>query len=250
VSARRQRFGAITTGIACLAILVAACPDKAAQADLAATRDDTILQVDPTTGDAGRVTADSLVTLIVSAGPDQVELPADVIGLERLDAQNRLSELKFRNLTFEFVGSGTVPENRVVGLEPEVGTRVSIDSPVTVFISAGPQDVQIPADLVGKSQDAAQSQLSDDQLQLVPQFRDDVLPPDDPRIGQVTRSNPAPGQFVKQGSTVEVFIGVAQEEAPPTETTPVPTSETTQPTTEVTQPSSETTAAPTSEADG
>jgi serine/threonine-protein kinase len=207
-----------------------------------------VIGTDPPAGT--EVNADSLVTLIVSAGPDQVELPADVIGLERLDAQNRLSELKFRNLTFEFVGSGTVPENRVVGLEPEVGTRVSIDSPVTVFISAGPQDVQIPADLVGKSQDAAQSQLSDDQLQLVPQFRDDVLPPDDPRIGQVTRSNPAPGQFVKQGSTVEVFIGVAQEEAPPTETTPVPTSETTQPTTEVTQPSSETTAAPTSEADG
>jgi serine/threonine-protein kinase len=207
-----------------------------------------VIGTDPPAGT--EVNADSLVTLIVSAGPDQVELPADVIGLERLDAQNRLSDLKFRNLTFEFVGSGTVPENRVVGLEPEAGTRVSIDSPVTVFISAGPQDVQIPLDLVGKSQDAAQSQLSDDQLQLVPQFRNDPLPPDDPRIDQVTRSNPAPGQFVKQGSIVEVFIGVAQEEAPTTETTAEPNTETTQPTTEVTQPTSETTAAPTSDTSG
>ncbi len=179
-----------------------------------------VIRTEP--GENAEVNKGTQVLLIVSTGPDQVEIPL-LAGMDQATASSTLTGLNFSDVEFQSEGSGTVDVGRVIRSEPPAGQRESIDATIIVFISSGPAQVQVPA-VVGLSREAAEAQLTGEDFQLVVQFVEQPLAPGDERIGLVVNTNPGPGSTVQQGSTIMVAIGVEQPEEPTT------TTSTTQPT--------------------
>ena len=159
------------------------------------------------------VNTGSQVRLIVSQGPDQVEIPL-LAGQQRNAATSILQQAQFNNLSFVDESSGSVPNGQVIRTEPPAGQRESLDTTIVIFVSSGPGQVQIPQ-LNGLSMEAAQEALTGDALQLVPEFVEQELPIGDENIGLVLGTNPGAGSTINQGTNVQVFIGIEGDEEPP-----------------------------------
>jgi eukaryotic-like serine/threonine-protein kinase len=164
----------------------------------------------------------SQVILIVSTGPSQVEMPL-LAGQDEATAVAILGDAHFNTDTIEIrnEGSGTVPAGQVIRTEPPAGQLASVDSPVIIYVSSGPAQVQVPR-VIDLSREAAEAQLTGDDLQLVVQFVEKALQPGDGQIGLVVSTNPGPGSMVAQGSTILVEIGVEGQPAPTTTQTTQP----------------------------
>ncbi|MEU3307627.1 Stk1 family PASTA domain-containing Ser/Thr kinase [Nocardiopsis sp. NPDC006832] len=95
------------------------------------------------------------VTLTVSKG---IPVPS-LAGEERADAESTLEEL---GLTVEIVeeDSENVDEGQVIDQTPDTGTNVGPGSTVTLTVSTGPPDVEIP-DVVGEKIKDAREALED-----------------------------------------------------------------------------------------
>jgi serine/threonine-protein kinase len=165
----------------------------------------------------------SQVLLIVSNGPDQVEIPV-LAGLQEADATAAMQAALFKSFQFQQENSGIVPQGQVIRSEPPAGQLESIDTTITIFVSAGPGEVQIPQ-IFGLSREAAEQALTTNDLQLVPEFLEQPVKPEDGGVGLVVNVNPGPGSTVRQGSTVQVWIGVESQDT----TTTVPDGSTTVP---------------------
>ena len=140
------------------------------------------------------------------------------------------------NVEIRSEGSATVPPGQVIRSEPPANQMASVDSVITLYVSSGPAQVQVPR-VVGLSREAAEAALTADDLQLIPQFVDVPLQPGDPRIGLVIDTNPPVGSTIFQGSTVQVRIGIEMQDTTTTPSTTQPTTAST----DTTQPSSSTT---------
>ncbi len=171
------------------------------------------------------------VLIIVSSGPDQVEIPV-LAGQDEVTANQTLQNAGFQNIEIRPEGSGRVEAGRVIRTEPPEGQKQSLDLPIIVYVSSGPAQVPVPR-VEGLSPEAAQAQLEGDELQLIVQLVPQQLQPGDQRIGLVLSTNPGPGSQVPQGSTILVQFGV-EVENPPTSDTTTPTTDTTA-TTETTE---------------
>jgi len=198
---------------------------------------DQVIRTDPEAGED--VNTNSQVKLIVSSGPDQIAMPS-LQGMSEAQASDVLNGSGFTNFIFERRGSATVPEGQIIESSPPPGQPTSPDQAIKIVVSSGPQQVQIPP-LAGKDQATAEKALRD--LELVPEFQQFDVAPDDPNVGLVVDTNPGAGQVAQQGQTVIVRIGRAQETTTTASTT---TTATTQPTTETTA----TTAASSSTSEG
>ena len=197
---------------------------------------DQVIRTDPEAGEM--VNTNSQVKLIVSQGPAQIAMP-NLSGLTQPQASDLMSADGFTNFTFESRGSATVPQGQIIETEPPPGQPTSPDQAIRIFVSSGPQQVQIP-NLAGKDQATAERALAD--LELVPEFQQVDLQPGDPNIGLVIDTNPGAGQVTQQGQKVIVRIGRESQET--TTTTEATTTTTTGSTTTTTESTS------TSEANG
>ncbi len=200
---------------------------------------DQVIRTEPEAGQ--RVNTNSQVKLIVSQGPAQVSMP-NLAGMSEPDASRLMTDATFTNFTFQPRGSASVPAGQIIGTEPPAGQPTAPDQAITIFVSSGPQPVQIPP-LAGKDQATAEKALTD--VELVPEFQPVDLQPGDPNIGLVIDTNPGAGQVTQQGQTVIVRIGQESQE---TTTTSESTTTTEQSTTETTDTTAESTS--TSENDG
>jgi len=180
-----------------------------------------VIRTEP--GENAEVNKGSQVVLIISTGPDQVEIPL-LAGMDEATANATLANLNFSSVEIRSEGSGVVPIGQVIRSEPPAGQLASIDDNVIVFVSSGPAQVQVPR-VIGLSREAAEAQLTGEDLQLVVQFQEQPLPPGDQGIGLVLNTNPGPDSIVLQGSTIIVLVGI--EGPPETTTTTQPPEETT-----------------------
>ncbi len=186
-----------------------------------------VIRTEP--GENATVNVNSQVVLVISNGPDQVEIPT-LAGLQVADATAAMEGATFTNFTFVSENSGVIPEGQVIRSEPPAGQRESLDSAITIFVSGGPGQVQIPQ-ILGLSREAAEQAVTADDLQLVPEFFEVPLAPGDGGIGIVVNVNPDPGQTVVQGQQIQIFIGVESTEPtePPDTTVPPDNPDTTEP---------------------
>lgn len=170
------------------------------------------------------------VILYISLGPDQVEIPV-LAGQDRAAASDAMTVAGFKSFGFVDQNTSKVPFGQVIRSEPPAGQREQVDSSITIIVSAGPGEVQVP-NVIGLSQEAAQQALGADGIELVPNFLEQGLQPGDPNIGLVVNSQPAVGQPLLQGSTVNVWIGVEAQNTtttvPETTTTTAPPDTTTE----------------------
>jgi serine/threonine-protein kinase len=150
----------------------------------------------------------STVQLTVSGGPEQVAVPP-VVGLTLASAQNRLEKVHLKSSQRE-ENSTTVDEGRVISASPGEGEKVDKGSTVTLVVSSGPEQVDVP-DVSGQSFDQAQSTLQNAGFRV---NRTDKESDQDP--GTVLSQNPKGGTQADSGSTVTLTVAkeAAQVDVP------------------------------------
>ena len=139
----------------------------------------------------------SAVSVVISLGPQPVEVPS-VIGLSQDEA---IAVLQSNQLQAEVVEqySDSVERGNVIRQEPGSGTQVPKDTTVTIFVSLGPREFEMP-NVIGMDGDAAEAQLEalglDVQvIQLPGQSGNDVVFQD-----------PGPGTIVRRGDDVKIYL--------------------------------------------
>jgi eukaryotic-like serine/threonine-protein kinase len=161
------------------------------------------------------VTKGTRVRLLVSAGPEQVTVP-NVTGLSRESAEAQLRDDGFRVGLVE--QESDEPEGDVISQNPGAGTELTRGGTVTITVSTGRPQVDVP-DVIGLKERSASSRLSSAGLAPVTQERTVTDPAQD---GVVVEQRPGPGTQVDRGRQVVIVIGVLEvTEPPPTTTTPV-----------------------------
>jgi beta-lactam-binding protein with PASTA domain/tRNA A-37 threonylcarbamoyl transferase component Bud32 len=159
--------------------------------------DGIVIRTDPS---AGRpVDRRSAVTVVVSSGPEQVDVP-DVTGQDEADAVAALREKGLTAVIHEKASSE--PEGTVVSQSPAGGLQVDQGSSVTILVSNG-KVKEIP-DVTGLSQAEAESQIED--AGFTPAIR--TRPTDQPdEVGSVLSQSPRGGAQRREGSTVTLTVG-------------------------------------------
>ncbi|WP_460747581.1 Stk1 family PASTA domain-containing Ser/Thr kinase [Nocardiopsis oceani] len=170
----------------------------------------TVLETDPEAG--AEIEATDSIVIYVSSGPGDLEIPS-VEGQSEADAMSTLTDAGFENVTTENRANETVAEGNAIGTEPSAGNQVAPSDEVTLIISSGPDQVQVP-DLQGMTQDQAQSALDSAGLSADFQEQEDGAPE-----GTVINQSPAADQSVNADTTVVVTLAVAPDEDPTDEPT-------------------------------
>lgn len=163
-----------------------------------------VIGQDPTGGTKAK--KGSTVTLTVSAGPQQVAVPP-VVGLTLSSARGRLQKAGLEASERE-ENSDTVAQGRVISVSPTEGQKVDKGSSVTLVVSSGKPQVQVP-DVVGKSFDEAQSALQAAGFKVT---RTDKESDKDP--GTVLAQNPKAGGRIDSGSTIALTVAKEPSQVP------------------------------------
>jgi beta-lactam-binding protein with PASTA domain len=142
----------------------------------------------------------------------------DVVGLTETDAKRRTRAASLRP-EIDRESSVKVPAGIVIRSDPSAGRPVDRRSAVTLVVSSGPEQVQVP-EVTGFDEEQAVAALRAKGLSAVVRERESSEPE-----GTVVSQSPLGGQEVDQGSTVTVFVsngrvkevpdvtGLAQSEA-------------------------------------
>ena len=128
--------------------------EKRFDEDIAAGK---ILESDPSGGD--KIDAGGSVKLIVSKGQERYVIPV-LTGLTPEAAIKSLTTqpLKSAGIVEEF--NSTIPKGLVISTNPSNGQKVKRDTPVTILVSKGVEEIALTT-YVGQSGDQAQNELTD-----------------------------------------------------------------------------------------
>ncbi|MFE7720409.1 Stk1 family PASTA domain-containing Ser/Thr kinase [Nocardia rhizosphaerihabitans] len=148
-----------------------------------------------------RIDEGSTVTLQVSTGPSQVQVPR-LAGLTQAEAEQKLNSIGLQlNPNVARKVSSTAETDKVISQEPSAGVRVDIDQPIVITIGSGPEQVRVPT-VVGQDIGVAQPNLADSAgFKVEIQEVKSTAPK-----GQVLSTNPAGGSTAEKGSTITVQV--------------------------------------------
>lgn len=147
------------------------------------------------------------VNLVVSTGAEEIPLP-DLSGQADNDA---FAELNRLDLNWETVteASNDFDEGIVIRTQPGAGELVRAGDTITVVVSTGPSQVEVP-DLFGLTFDQAQQSLEDEGLEIGE--NPNITNTDDPELdGRIINHTPPAGSSVNRGTVVTVTIGFFEE---------------------------------------
>ena len=144
----------------------------------------------------------STVTITVSGGPGDAAVPA-VAGRPQDEAEQALEDAGFKTRV-ERVFSDDVRNGNVVGTSPPAGTTLERGSEVTLQVSRGPEQVDVP-DVTGDSQDNARSALEGVGLRVGKITREES----DEAPGTVIEQSPAAGEKIDKGDAVDLTVAQA-----------------------------------------
>ncbi|GAA2095384.1 MULTISPECIES: Stk1 family PASTA domain-containing Ser/Thr kinase [Brevibacterium] len=161
-----------------------------------------VVSTDPAAGT--QVEEGSDVTMIVSTGPDSIEVP-DVEGDTESLARQTLGDAGLTAGSNIEQDSPDIPGGQVMETKPEAGTSVPKGSNVDLVLSSG--RVEVP-DVTGLSEADACSRLESDDYQLSCSV--EKVETNDETAGEVFEQNAPAGTKVDQHSSVT--IKVAEEE--------------------------------------
>jgi eukaryotic-like serine/threonine-protein kinase len=154
-----------------------------------------VLAQDPT----GRITRGGTIRLTVSLGSEAAVVP-DVIGADAEVARRQLERLGLEVIEGEPGYSNTVPQGRVLSVDPEPGTEMQPGGQVVLSVSRGRAPVEVPH-LIGEHIDDARSQLHRLGLEVEAVEVDSERPG-----GEVIHQDPGAGAGVEPGDTVRLEI--------------------------------------------
>ena len=150
-----------------------------------------------------QVSKGSTVTITVSSGPKQVEVPS-LVGLDYEDAVDALNELGLKASRLEVFSQK--PVGQVTGQDPKTGVIVDEGSEVEVRVSKGVQSIAVP-DVLGQTESSARAELE------AAGFEVSVTeaPDDDTPQGLVAAQSPSAGTEAPRKSTVQITISTGPE---------------------------------------
>jgi len=168
---------------------------------------DTVLSQDP--GADATARQGDTVRLTVSAGPGPITLD-DYTGRTADAAASALRGLGL-SVTTTQASNNSVDQGSVISQSPRAGAQIAKGGSVTLTVSTGPQQVEVP-DVVGFTESTAAQELSDANLRT-----SRVQENSDQTPGTVIRTDPGSGTRVDRGTTVTIVVSSGP--APTTTTT-------------------------------
>jgi serine/threonine-protein kinase len=131
-------------------------------------------------------------------------------GLDQAAAERLITSENLTRGEVTQAASDTVEEGDVVSSDPQAGTTVDEQTPVSLVISSGPETVEVP-NVTGRQASAARQQLEDAGLQVAEEVerQDDNAP-----RNQVLFTDPAAGSTVEVGETVTLTVSNGQVDVP------------------------------------
>ncbi|MGC0366767.1 beta-lactam-binding protein with PASTA domain/predicted Ser/Thr protein kinase [Rhodococcus sp. 27YEA15] len=151
----------------------------------------------------------STVTIDVSTGPEQVQIPR-LTGLSEDDAEQKLNALGLRlDPTIGKAASTVAEVDKVVGQDPAVGVSVVLNSAVTITIGTGPEQVRVP-NVTGQTEDVARPNIEAAGFVVQVTEVDSGMPK-----GQVVSTDPAGGSTATKGATVTLRVSNGNQIAMP-----------------------------------
>ncbi|MER6989790.1 Stk1 family PASTA domain-containing Ser/Thr kinase [Saccharopolyspora hirsuta] len=172
-------------------------------------------------GEGAQVRTGSTVDLVVSLGKPKVPNIAEGTPLAEAESIIRNAKLQPKHDESADQFHTSVPEGRVISVDPAPGTPVNISGEVTLIVSKGPPPVPVP-DVRGMSRDDAFATLSNagfEPYDLGQEFNSDVdaghVIRTDPETGTEVRlvGRPRVGVLVSNAVTVPSFTGGTVEDA-------------------------------------
>jgi beta-lactam-binding protein with PASTA domain/predicted Ser/Thr protein kinase len=159
---------------------------------------DHVIGTDP--GANASVSAGDEITIDVSTGPEQREVP-DVSSLTYADAVSKLKAAGFTK--FKQANSPSTPEllGKVIQTNPPANQTSAITNMITVIVGSGPETKQVP-DVGGQTVDIAQKNLTVYGFTKLTQVAVDSPRP----AGEVIATNPPKGQTVPVDSIIELQV--------------------------------------------
>jgi beta-lactam-binding protein with PASTA domain len=160
-----------------------------------------VMEQDPAAGEEAEVR--SVVVLTVSSGPEAVVVP-DVIGQPEEDAVATVQDAGLR-VAITREPSDEFEEGLVAATDPAPGAEVDAGSTVTILVSEGPEEREMP-DMTGQDGNQAEETLEADYgLEVTQQEASPAqcgaAPP-----GTVCDQDPAPGTPVSPGDSATLFV--------------------------------------------
>src|SRR5271157_348951 len=159
---------------------------------------DHVINTDPKGNDS--VSAGSEVTLNVSTGPEQREIP-DVSSLSYADAVRKLTSAGFGKFKQTPAPSTADMKDKVLGTNPPANQTSAITNEITILVGSGPETKQVP-DVNGQTVDEAQKNLTVYGFTKFSQSPVDSIQP----AGQVIGSNPGAGANVPLDSVIDLQV--------------------------------------------
>jgi serine/threonine-protein kinase len=162
-----------------------------------------VLGQDPTGGT--KAAKGSTVTLTVSDGPELRTVPA-VVGLTYDEAARRVRRAGFK-VDRRSQTSDTIAQGLVIAASPPEGSDRPRGGTVTLTVSTGPQQVQVPS-VVGQNEDDARNTLQDAGFKVSVTRKESQ----DHDPGTVLAQSPVGGTDAAKGGTVSLTIAKAPAE--------------------------------------
>ncbi|HYY77434.1 MAG TPA: Stk1 family PASTA domain-containing Ser/Thr kinase [Gaiellaceae bacterium] len=155
--------------------------------------------------DAGvRIQKGDQVTIVVSSGPKQVEVP----GVVGMNVDRAIQELDDAGLDWRTVEVfSEAPVNQVVRQNPQAGQTVDEGTRVTLRVSQGVETAVVP-DVLQQSEGSARQELQAEGFEV----QVNEAPSDDVEEGVVSAQDPSPGVEAPVGSTVTITVSTGPEQ--------------------------------------
>jgi serine/threonine-protein kinase len=158
---------------------------------------DTVIRTDPAAAQLLVVT--SPVNIVLSAGPDSKTIP-NVAGQQQDAAKQFLEGDPFKFVvTVTTEPNDKVPAGAVIRTEPAIGGQLAVGSPITIVVSAGVEQVQVPP-VVGLTEAQARNLITAKALTV--NVTPVNVPAGDANDGRVISQSPTAGTKVAPGSAV------------------------------------------------
>jgi serine/threonine-protein kinase len=156
------------------------------------------------------VESGSPVTVVMSAGPEQIEVPELDDSMDRAAVEAAFEGVDLEVQFTDPVEDDEVDEGNFVSSDPRSGTSVPVGSTVQVTLSAGAGQVEVP-NVAQRTQDEARSALEAANLTA-----GTVQTVDEPgaEAGQVIRTDPTAGTLVDAGTAVTLYVASGNVNVP------------------------------------
>lgn len=146
------------------------------------------------------------VQLVVSKGPQIAKVPL----LEQMSLEQglrTLNNLGFRKIVIDSLRSTTIPNGKIIGIEPASGLEIPITTRIKLYISSGETGIFLMPSLVGLATYQAIDTINSNNLIL----GNLQMIPSDEQEGLVIIQYPEAGMRVRSGDTVRLIVSKGRQ---------------------------------------